>query len=140
MPRYRFTGDYETVLMGLSHGVNAELHREEHGQPDGSTVVALPGDEVTTSEPYPHMLMLDVETDEPSAFPSAFPFVGERGPEVRSFPDGVVVHTADETAAAAKARRERKPRTPRTPRTPKPNPPEPNAPATDDTTNPEGEE
>lgn len=118
MPRYRFTGDYETVLMGLSHGVNAELHREEHGQPDGSTVVALPGDEVTTSEPYPHMLMLDVETDEPSAFPTAEP---------------------PEAAELAKVRppRERKPRQPRTP---KPNPPEPNAPATDDTTNPEGEE
>jgi hypothetical protein len=62
MPRYRFTGYDETVLMGLSHGVNAELHRDDHGQPDGSTVVVLPGDEVTTSEPYPHML-LDVDTD-----------------------------------------------------------------------------
>ncbi len=60
MPRYRFTGFVETVLHGLSHGVNAELHRGKHGQPEGSTVVVVPGDEVTTSKPYPHAFLEDV--------------------------------------------------------------------------------
>lgn len=62
MPRYRFTGWVETVLTGLSHAVNAELHREDHGQPDESTVVAQPGDEITTTEAYPHSLMVNVDT------------------------------------------------------------------------------
>lgn len=64
--RYRFAGEVETVLFGLSHGVNALLHRdgEEHGQPDGSTVVARPGDEVETEEPYPHAHLVNIDTDE----------------------------------------------------------------------------
>lgn len=65
MPRYRFEGWAETVLSGLSHGVNAVLHREGHEQPDGSTVVAVHGDEVETDAPYPHSLMVNVETGEP---------------------------------------------------------------------------
>lgn len=60
MPRYRFEGWAETVLSGLSHGVNAVLHREGHGQPEGSTVVVQHGDEVTTDDPYPHALMVEV--------------------------------------------------------------------------------
>jgi hypothetical protein len=66
MPRYRFTGLFETVLTGLSHGVNAVLHRDDdHGQPDGSTVVAQPGDEIETTEPYLHALMVNVDTGSP---------------------------------------------------------------------------
>lgn len=71
MPRYLFTGSFETVLHGLAHGVNAVLHRSgeddsaEHGQPDGSTVVAQPGDEVETDEAYPHAQLVNVETGEP---------------------------------------------------------------------------
>jgi hypothetical protein len=83
MPRYRFTGYDETVLMGLSHGVNAELHRDDHGQPDGSTVVVLPGDEVTTSEPYPHMLLVDVDTDRSDVPETAAPPADPEPPKRR---------------------------------------------------------
>lgn len=135
MPRYRFTGNDETVLMGLSHGVNAELHRDDHGQPDGSTVVALPGDEVSTVERYPHMLMVDVDTEQPSALP-----IGEQGPELRSVPAGTVVHSHADTAAAVARANSRPPRQ-RKPRVPKPPKPVQNPPATEDpTTDPEGEE
>lgn len=54
MPRYRFVGDFERVMHGLAHGVSAELHRDGHDQPAGSTVVLQPGDEITTDEPYVH--------------------------------------------------------------------------------------
>jgi hypothetical protein len=64
VPRYRFVGSAESVLHGLSHGVNALLDRDEHGQPDESTVVAEPGDLVETDEPYPHALMVNLETGE----------------------------------------------------------------------------
>lgn len=60
MPRYLFTGPSAMVLHGLSHGVNATLHGK-HGQPDGSTVVAEPGDEITTKKPYPHAHMQPLE-------------------------------------------------------------------------------
>lgn len=72
MPRYTFTGPFETILEGLSHGVNAVLHRRdedggdvEHGQPEGSTVVVRPGDQVVTDEAYPHPHMVNVETEKP---------------------------------------------------------------------------
>jgi len=71
MPRYRFTGFHETVLTGLSHGVNAELHRDDDGEPVDftglaeSTVVARPRDEVTTAEPYPHAWIVNTDTDAP---------------------------------------------------------------------------
>jgi hypothetical protein len=54
MPRYRFVGAVERVMHGLAHDVNATLHRDGHEQPDGSTVVLQPGDELTTAEEYPH--------------------------------------------------------------------------------------
>ena len=54
MPRYRYLGAVERVMHGLAHGVSAELHRDGHEQPDGSTVVLQPGDELTTAEDYPH--------------------------------------------------------------------------------------
>lgn len=69
MPRYRYVGFHEMVLHGLAHAVNAVLHRPEdedgnpHGQPDESTVVVLPGDEVTTTEPYPHALLEELDPD-----------------------------------------------------------------------------
>lgn len=62
MPRYRFVGDFETVLHGLAHGVNATLHRKGHGQPDGSTLVVHPGDEITTKNVVPHPLLAEVKT------------------------------------------------------------------------------
>jgi len=62
MPRYKFVGSVERVLTGLRNGVEAVLHRVDHGQPDGSTVVALPGDEIETTEPYLHSEMVNVET------------------------------------------------------------------------------
>ena len=62
MPRYRFVGDFETVLHGLAHGVNATLHRAKHGQPDGSTVVARPGDEITCKHTVTHSLLAEVKT------------------------------------------------------------------------------
>lgn len=62
MPRYRFVGDFETVLHGLAHGVNATLHRAKHGQPDGSTLVVHPGDEITTKNVVPHPLLAEVKT------------------------------------------------------------------------------
>lgn len=85
MPRYRFEGFAETVLSGLSHGVNAVLHREGHEQPDGSTVVAVHGDEVETDELYPHSLMVNVETGKPdlevaAAAPAAAPAARKKAP------------------------------------------------------------
>lgn len=62
MPRYRFVGDFETVLHDLRHGVNATLHRAKHGQPDGSTVVARPGDEITCKHTLTHSLLAEVKT------------------------------------------------------------------------------
>lgn len=62
MPRYRFVGDFETVLHDLRHGVNATLHRKDHGQPDGSTVVARPGDEITCKHTLTHSLLAEVKT------------------------------------------------------------------------------
>jgi hypothetical protein len=54
MPRYRYLGTVERVMHGLAHDVNATLHRDGHEQPDGSTVVLQPGDELTTADEYPH--------------------------------------------------------------------------------------
>jgi hypothetical protein len=51
-------GSVESVLHGLSHGVNAVLHRAGgHEQPEGSTVVAQPGDVIDTDEPYSSALL-----------------------------------------------------------------------------------
>lgn len=105
MPRYTFTGPFETILEGLSHGVNAVLHRKddddgdaEHGQPDESTVVARPGDQVVTDEVYPHPHMVNVETEQPD-----IATVGEQGPVMVTVqPDGTV-RTAEELAAALKS-------------------------------------
>jgi hypothetical protein len=125
MPRYRFIGSVERVLFGLVHGKegNAVLHRDggDHGQPDESTVVARPGDEVETTEPYPHAEMVNVETGEidepakPVAQGGIIPgnpitFIGEQGPELAHIPtppaetgdeggdDGTVVTDADAAA------------------------------------------
>lgn len=57
MARFKFVGPVETVLHGLTHGVNATLHRKGHGQPDGSTVVAQPGDLLDIKGDYPHALL-----------------------------------------------------------------------------------
>lgn len=69
MPRYRFIGAFERVLHGLSHGVNAELIAADPetaaDQPLGSTVVARPGDEISTTEPYPHPELVNTDTGEP---------------------------------------------------------------------------
>jgi hypothetical protein len=72
VPRYRFTGAFETVLHGLIHGANAVLHRPEaeHEQPPGSTVVAQPGDEIETDEPYPHAQLVNTDTGEPDQLES----------------------------------------------------------------------
>jgi hypothetical protein len=71
MPTYRFTGSHETVMHGLSHGVNATLHRDSHGQPDGSTLVALPGDEITTTDLYLHAHMRELKRKPSKPTPSA---------------------------------------------------------------------
>jgi hypothetical protein len=81
MPTYRFVGDYAYVLHGLSVGVNATVHREqpadtdpeviEDAMPDGSTVVAMPGDEIVTEEPYPHPFLVNVDTGDPDVPPPA---------------------------------------------------------------------
>lgn len=74
MPNYRFVGAFERVLHGLSYGVNAELvgadpdTAAEH--PLESTVVARPGDEITTTEPYPHAEMVNTDTGTPDAPPA----------------------------------------------------------------------
>ncbi|MGN6607965.1 MAG: hypothetical protein ACTHMS_13260 [Jatrophihabitans sp.] len=59
MPRYRFLGEVEHFLLGLSHGVNATIERDRDPdrEPDGSTVVARPGDVITTTEPYESPLL-----------------------------------------------------------------------------------
>lgn len=70
MPRYRWTGAHGAVLLGLSHGVNATVHRERDSdlEPDGSTVVIEPGEELTTVEPYRHLLLERLDgTDEDDA-------------------------------------------------------------------------
>jgi hypothetical protein len=55
MPKYKFTGDTPKFLLGLSEGVTAHTERPEDGLPVGpGTVVAYPGDVITTDEPYPH--------------------------------------------------------------------------------------
>jgi hypothetical protein len=66
MPEYRFVGSFETVLLGLQNGVNAHLRRYtpdgapvDPGQPDGSTVVAQPGDLISTDEPYENALLVE---------------------------------------------------------------------------------
>jgi hypothetical protein len=69
------------VLTGLSNGVNAHLRRTDGngqrvdtGQPDGSTVVAQPGDVITTDEPYCNAQMVNTATgapDEPDSAESA---------------------------------------------------------------------
>ena len=74
MPEYIYVGADERVLLGLSNGVNATLTRAEidpesgepieHGQPEGSTVVARTKDQVRTDQPYPHALMINTETGE----------------------------------------------------------------------------
>jgi hypothetical protein len=73
MPRYKFVGEFETVLHDLQHGVNAELHRKDHGQPAESTVVAQPGDEITTAKAYAHALMEKLETTARKAAPRKAP-------------------------------------------------------------------
>lgn len=66
MPRYRFEGTWETVLHGLRHNIEAVLHRADgHEQPDGSTIVIQPGDELETKEPFPHPQLVNVATGEP---------------------------------------------------------------------------
>ena len=68
MPRYRFAGSFETTLLGLANGVNATVERRngdgeivDTGQPEGSTVVVLPGDVVTTDEPYENAHLVDLD-------------------------------------------------------------------------------
>lgn len=106
MPRYQFTGPVETVLSGLSHGVNATLHRThdheacdcpgdpgDHGQPAGSTLVARTGDVVETDATYPHAWMVNLDTGAPD-LPAA----------------------AEQAAEPATPRTPRKPRKPRAPK------------------------
>lgn len=73
MARYRFIGSVETVLSGLVHGVNARLHRDGHGQPDGSTVVAQPGDVVEVDGDYPHALLEPAKAPAKKAAPAPAP-------------------------------------------------------------------
>lgn len=52
MPKYTFTGDLPAILAGLTQGVNAE-HVAAPGNsevPEGTTVVASPGDKVDTGD------------------------------------------------------------------------------------------
>lgn len=77
MPEYRYAGAFETVLNGLVNGGNARLRRYvddarvDPEQPAGSTVVAQPGDVITTDEPYPNAWMVNTATGEPDPEPES---------------------------------------------------------------------
>lgn len=73
MPRYRFTGDWPAVFVDLQHGVNATVvgNPDAEQEPDGSTVVLAPGDEVVTADPFESALLEEIP--EPAPAPPAPP-------------------------------------------------------------------
>jgi hypothetical protein len=57
MAEYTFTGATPRLLFGLAQGVNATLHPatpDTEPLADGQTIIARPGDRLTTDEDYPH--------------------------------------------------------------------------------------
>jgi folate-dependent phosphoribosylglycinamide formyltransferase PurN len=61
MPRYKFTHFFAEVFSDLVHGAGTIVHRvEEVVDPEGSTVVLQPGDELTTKQPYEHAHLEEV--------------------------------------------------------------------------------
>jgi hypothetical protein len=70
MAEYTFTGATPRLLFGLSQGVNATLTpADPDAEPlaDGQTIVAHPGDRITTDEDYVHA---ELEVHTPPADPA----------------------------------------------------------------------
>jgi hypothetical protein len=68
MADYVFTGAEPRLLFGLSQGVNATLTPAE-GNPElvaGQTIVAYPGDTVTTEEDYNHPELASAASETPA--------------------------------------------------------------------------
>jgi 2-oxoglutarate dehydrogenase E2 component (dihydrolipoamide succinyltransferase) len=76
MPSYRFAGQYPRALFGLRVGINATLTPADGRAqaPIGSTLVAFPGDVVTTDEPYGHS-ELEADDAAPAPAPAEAPAV-----------------------------------------------------------------
>jgi hypothetical protein len=97
LPKYLFTGAFPRVLTGLRQGVNA--HRD--GTPDGATIEANHGDEVTTTEPYEHpeLQLEDENATLPEPAPALSPGGVIPGPPVEvQLTPGEVVLTAEEAS------------------------------------------
>lgn len=74
MAEYTFTGATPRLLFGLSQGVNATLHPatpDTEPLADGQTIIAHPGDRLTTDEDYPHAELEEFVAPEPPADPPA---------------------------------------------------------------------
>lgn len=92
MPKYLFTGGFPRVLTGLQQGVNA--HRD--GTPDGATIEAQPGDEITTAAEYVHP---ELRLEDENAVPAeASAPVAEPAPAEPEAPEDEVVLTPEEIA------------------------------------------
>jgi hypothetical protein len=106
MPTYTFTGAFETVLTGLSNGVNAHLRRNDAagqrvdtGQPDGSTVVAQTGDQISTDEPYVNAWMVNIATGQPDEPPQDGPQIAADSPTHPETPAAPDSPASDQPAA-----------------------------------------
>lgn len=74
MAEYTFTGAVPRLLFGLSQGVNATLHPatpDTEPLADGQTIIAQPGDRITTDEDYVHAELEPVVPPTPPADPPA---------------------------------------------------------------------
>jgi hypothetical protein len=67
MPRYKFTHFFAEVFSDLVHGAGTIVHRAEPADdPEGSTVVLLPGDELTVKDPVEHAHLDAVSKPDPT--------------------------------------------------------------------------
>lgn len=65
MPRYQYTDVHERVLHGLAHGVNASVTRDDDPVDEQGTVVARPGDVITTNDPFEHAFLQLLDEEKP---------------------------------------------------------------------------
>lgn len=70
MPRYRYLSEWPEVFADLENGVNATVFRDgADPEPDGSTVLLVPGDEIEIDEPYEHAHLAEIDPVTPAPTP-----------------------------------------------------------------------
>lgn len=73
MPRYRYTDVWPHIFSGLSHGPDTVVTRHDPAAAadvPGSTVVLLPGDEITTTQPVTSAFLAELPDPAPTPAPT----------------------------------------------------------------------